>query len=130
MAVHTQQRTAAYFLFLGLSLDVAQPSAAFLNAALCSMLGFAFLTLAISDFMKMLYADGARGAFSSFAFFAMSVVWVLRGAREGTNGSGRGAERTAGSRGAGVRRTSMGRGKKGVRHHAGPTFGALFWIKK
>lgn len=50
--------------FFGLSFDLAQPSAAFLKAILCSMFGFAFLTLAISAFMKRLYADGARGVFS------------------------------------------------------------------
>ena len=42
------------YLFLGLALEVAQPEAALAKASLWSMLGLAFLTLASSDFMKML----------------------------------------------------------------------------
>jgi len=53
--------------------DVAQPEAAFLNASLWSRAGLAFFTLAISDFMKMLYNDGARGAFSFFSAFG---IWI------------------------------------------------------
>jgi hypothetical protein len=44
--------------------------AALVKASLWSIFGFAFLILASSDFMKRLYAEGARLTFSFFSFLA------------------------------------------------------------
>merc|ERR1719181_1381190 len=60
------------YLFLGLLLDVDQLAAACLKASLCARSGLAALTLAISLFMKTLYADGSRAFFSIVFLGAMS----------------------------------------------------------
>ena len=54
-------------MFFGFIPDVAQLSAACLKASLCSSIGLAFLTFAISAFMNTLYAESLRGCFSLFS---------------------------------------------------------------
>ena len=54
VASRTRSGRVVYFWFFGFSLALPQLAAAAEKASLCSNFGFAFLTLAISDFMKML----------------------------------------------------------------------------